>query len=754
MREALSFFGLCVVGALFLSCAADTKGSASSAADATEEEEDEDADATEVPRDWFVAQRAFPGTSIDPVRRYEAFEIARAMMERDRDPRADSWSFVGPDNVGGRITDIQSSPARPERVYVAAAAGGIFRSDDRGRTIRPIFDAQATLSIGAIAVDPHDADTVWVGTGEANSSGDSYAGTGMYLSRDGGSTWRRMGLERSEHIGRIVVDPSDSRTVYVAVMGSMRIENDDRGVYRTRDMGETWERVLFTGRRVGAIDVAIDPQNPPNVYAGLWERMRDDVSFKKGGPGSGIYRSTDGGGTWTRSLSGLPAPSATSGRVGLSLCASSPRTLYSIFDDTDRNFNGVYRSDDGAATWRRVDGPSIGAIFSSYGWWFGNIRVNPTNANEVYALGLYPSRSTDGGRTWSRFGRMHADHHALLIDPTNPSFVYSGNDGGFHVSSDRGETFGAPVKMPITQFYNIAIDPADSAKIFGGAQDNGTNRTLTGGSSDWGRIFGGDGFQVIVDPVDPNTIYAESQNGGLGRSRDGGRTFSSIAPSPERTNWNTPIRLDPADHNALFFGGNRLFRSSNAGTTWNAISPDLTNGPTPARPGAGTITTFSISPGDSRTIYVGTDDGNVWVTRNGGQEWTKINRTLPHLYVTSVQADKERANRVWVTFSGFDDEPLGRVFRSDDAGATWSPIGASLPPVPVNALLRSPRRADILYVGTDVGVFMTEDAGVSWRSLGAGMPLAPVVDIIFDHRQGRLLAATHGRSIYAVSLTP
>jgi photosystem II stability/assembly factor-like uncharacterized protein len=757
MRQLSSFFALSVIGVLFTSCAADRTGQRTAAADMSEADADEDDDgdgASEVPKDWFIAQRAFPGNSIDPVRRYQAFETARSFRANDENVTGSTWSFVGPDNVGGRITDIQSSPSRPETIYVASAAGGVFRSDDHGATMRPLFDGQASLSIGAIGVDPRNADVVWAGTGEANSSGDSYPGTGIYLTRDGGTTWQRMGLEKSQHIGRIVVDPTDSSTVYVATMGSMRVEDNNRGLYRTRDMGATWDQILFTSTRVGAVDVAIDPSNPSNLYAGLWERMRDDVSFKKGGPGSGIFRSTDGGATWTRSSTGLPEPGANSGRVGLSLCAGSPRTLYSIFDDTSAGLAGVYRSDDGAVSWRRVDTQTISGLFSSYGWWFGNVRVSPTNPDHVFALGLSLVHSEDGGRTWTRSGRMHPDNHALLIDPTNPDQIYSGNDGGFHISSDRGVTWTRPVKMPITQFYNIAIDPTNSAKIYGGAQDNGTSRTTTGGASDWQAIYGGDGFQVVVDPVDTNIIYAESQNGGLGRSNDGGNNFSDIAPQPDRANWNTPIRLDPNDHNTVYFGGNRLYRSNNTGTTWNAVSPDLTNGPVATRPGFGTITTLSVSKADSHTVYVGTDDGNVWVTRTNGKDWTKISNSLPHLYVTSVQADTDDAARVWVTYSGFDDEPLGRVFRSDDAGATWRPIGAGLPPVPVNALQRSPRSPDILYVGTDTGVFMTNNAGETWTALGTGMPLVPVLDLVFDRIQGRILAATHGRSIYALSITP
>jgi photosystem II stability/assembly factor-like uncharacterized protein len=737
---------------ILVACATDMTATQNGSADLEGEDHE---DETEVPNDWFVSQRAYPHAAIDPVRRLAAFQAAQRFADEGDGAASGTWSFVGPDNVGGRITDIQSSPARPSTVYAASAAGGVFRSDDGGSSFRPVFDGQASLSIGTLAVDPRNADVVWVGTGEANSSGDSYPGTGVYLSTDGGTTWRHVGLERSEHVGRIVVDPTNSSVVYVAAMGSMRVEDENRGLYRTTDSGATWQKILYTSTRVGAIDVAVDPQNPQNLYAGLWERMRDDAEFKKGGPGSGLFRSTDGGATWARATQGLPTPSDTSGRVGLTLCAGSPRTLYSIFDDTSANFSGVYRSDDAGVTWRRTGDGGIASIFSSYGWWFGNIRVNPTNPEQVFALGLYLARSDDGGASWAKAGgRMHSDHHALFIDPTNPQRLYEGNDGGFHVSTDGSHTWVGPTKMPVTQFYNIAVDPLDSKKIYGGAQDNGTVHTTTGGISDWRPIYGGDGFQVIVDPVDTNTVYAESQNGAVGRSTDGGRTFSDIAPQATRSNWNTPIRLDPNDHQTIYFGGDQLFRSPDQGATWSAISPDLTNGPVATRPGFGTITTFSVAPTDSKTIYVGTDDANVWVTRDTGAHWTKITQGLPNLWVTSVHADSDNAAAVWVTFSGYDDAPNGRVFYSDTAGASWRPIAASLPPVPVNALARSPRGASILYVGTDTGVFSTSDAGATWRPLGTGLPLAPVLDLVLDRTAGRVLAATHGRSIYALSTTP
>jgi photosystem II stability/assembly factor-like uncharacterized protein len=614
-----------------------------------------------------------------------------------------------------------------------------------------VFDAEPTLSIGDVALDPKDPNVVWVGTGEANSSGDTFPGTGVYLSTDRGATWQQMGLADTQQIGRVVVDPTDSNTIWVAAIGNQRAKDVNRGVYRSKDKGKTWQNVLFRADDTGAIDLAIDPSAPGTVYAAFWERVRTDNARVAGGKQSGIFKTTDGGATWTQLTHGLPASASTTGRIGVSVCASQPKTVYAIFDDTKKNFNGVYRSDDGGATWARTKDKAIAQIYATYGWWFGNVRCSPTDPKTVFAVGFGVAKTTDGGKTWKdASGNMHPDNHALYIDPAKPSHVYVGNDGGFHISNDGGRTYQGPVKLPVTQFYDVSIDPNNPTHFYGGAQDNGVVRTLSAGTSNWEPIYGGDGMYTFVDPTNSSIVYAESQNGALGKSTDSGNSFNDIGPQFDRSNWNTPVHLDPKDHNTIYFGATNMFRSSDGGTTFTAFSPDLTNGPSATLPGFGTISTFDVAQADTSTVYAGTDDGNVWGTHDAGATWNKIMTGLPTRYVTRIIADPANASRVFVSFSGYGKP--GHLFQSDDAGKTWKAIDAGLPQVPVNVILRDPKSATALYVGTDVGVFVSQDLGATWTAISQGMPVVPVLDLALDQKTRTLLAGTHGRSMYTTKI--
>lgn len=705
-------------------------------------------DRGEVPNDWFVQQRAFPRRDLDQRARLNAFEdAARSPLAT----AASTWTFAGPDNVGGRITDIEAHPSVPGLVYVATAAGGVFRSLDGGTSFTPIFDAQPSLSIGDIALDPRDPNVVWVGTGESNSAGDTYPGSGVYVSRDRGATWTSMGLVDTQQIGRVVVDPTSSDTIWVAALGNMRTADANRGVYRSTNGGRSWENVLFRASDAGAIDLAVDPSSPSTVYAAFWEHVRTPDTRVAGGVNSGLFKSSNGGGTWSQLTTGLPASVATTGRIGLSVCASSPRTLYAIFDDTKANFNGVYRSDNGGMSWARTKDRALKNLYSTYGWWFGNVRCSPTDPNTAFALGFGIAKTSNGGGTWTgATGQMHPDQHAMFIDPHDAQHLFVGNDGGFHVSKNGGRSYVGPSRLPATQFYDLAIDPRHPNRLYGGAQDNGVVRTTSGGTSDWAAIYGGDGMMTVLDPVDPNVIYSEAQNGAIGKSTDGGKTFSDLSPTFDRANWNTPIHLDPTDHNVLFFGGNKLLRSADAGSSFQAISPDLTSGVSPGLPGFGTITTFDVSRVDHKTIYVGTDDANVWVTRDAGVHWQTIASGLPKRYVTRVVADSVNPSHVFVTLSGYGTD--GHLFASDDAGATWRRLDAALPQVPVNVVVQDPSSVSTLFVGTDVGVFTSADAGQTWQAMRTGMPVVPVLDLALDAGSRRLVAATHGRSMYATHL--
>lgn len=715
---------------------------------------DDDRDAP-YPNDWFIAQRAFPASDIDQKVRLSAFADA-AKLVRSTASVGDAWTFLGPDNVGGRITAVASPLGHPERIFVGTANGGVFRSMDSGTTWNPVFGDQASLSIGAIAIDPSNASRIWVGTGEANSSGSTYPGTGIYRSDDGGATWNHMGLLASHHIGRITVAPNDSSTVFVAALGNLFAASAERGVYVTHDGGTTWALSLHTTDLAGAVDVAVDPQHPQVVYAALWHRLHQADHFISGGPGSGVYRSTDGGVHWQQVTAGLPVSGDTTGRIGLAVSPTKSGVVYVVYDDTATHFNGVYRSDDSATTFTRTNDGALANMFATYGWWYGNIRVDPTNPDVVFVVGFTAFRSLDGGNSWQDIGSsVHADMHDLAIDPASPEHLLLADDGGLFTSVDRGATWSGPATLPNTQFYSVAVDPKSSGRVYGGAQDNGTVATFTGQTSDWTAVYGGDGFQVQIDPVDASVAYAEYQNGALARSTDGGRTFSTIGPTVERANWNTPIILDPNDHKTLFYGANKLWKSTDGGDTWAAVSPDLSVGA--RRPQdtlvLGTITAIAVAKANSQIIYCGTDGGRLWLTKNGGSTWSAVNATLPERWVTSLAVDPVNAGRLVVTLSGYrTSDRLSHVYASDDFGTTWKAIDGGLPEVPVNVVRLDPTRRQMLYVGTDAGVYVTSDFGAHWSPLGTGLPLAPVMDLAIDSVGSRIVAATFGRSMWAISL--
>jgi photosystem II stability/assembly factor-like uncharacterized protein len=549
------------------------------------------------------------------------------------------------------------------------------------------------------------------------------------------------------------VDPSDSDRVFVAVLGSMWSTNPERGVYRTTDAGASWLQVHALNDSTGAIDVVVHPTDSNLVYAAMWERTRASDNLNYGGDGSGIWRSTNGGDTWSELTSGLPAGSSV-GRVGLSLAVSSPSTLYAIYADASPGFfMGVYKTTNGGDTWTQTNDNALSNVYSSFGWWFGNIRVDPTNANRVFVLGLSYYRTTNGGSSWSNTGSaMHVDHHgqAFAADGT----IYEGNDGGVYRSTNGGTAWTKLPDLPLTQFYTVEIDHQLPLRRYGGTQDNGTNRTLTGGDNDWSGILGGDGLYCQVDPVNNAFIYAEWQYGNLYRSSDGGNNFSNISSGLSgRKNWNMPVMLDPSDPATVYTGTQWVYRSTNRGSSWSAISPDLTDGPSGGNNTYATITTVAVAESDPDVVWAGTDDSNVWVTTNGGTTWTKVDGALPERWVTRVAIDPNDATVSYVTISGFRwDDPLPHVFRSTDFGASWTDISGNLPEVPVNDIVVDPQASSQLWIATDFGVYGTSSLGASWSALGTGLPNAVVTDLELHDPTRTLTAATFGRSMWTIDV--
>jgi len=776
----------------------------------------------------------------------------RLEMEKASPLQGLRFRSVGPEIQGGRIVDIEGIPSRPDSLLVAFASGGLWRSDNRGGSWTPLFDRESSMTIGDIAVADTDAQVVYVGTGENNSSRTSYAGTGIFKTTDGGRTWANVGLNDSHHIGRIVVDRANPSVLYVAALGHLYTENAERGVYKSSDAGQTWQRVLFVDERTGAIDVVQHPTRPEVLYAATWERARTAGNFLESGPGSGVWRSTDSGRTWSRLAGGLPS-GATVGRIGLDVSPARPEIVYAVLDNqtlrpesepldedtpsgdlTARRLRAlsaesfgrledaiiarflkanefpkaltarslkrdvkagkitvadivayvqdanrdlferetvgpeVFRSDDGGGTWKRTHDGRLGKVYYSFGYYFGRVHVDPTNADRVYFGGVPFLGSVDGGRTWRGLDErgVHVDHHALFIDPRAPNRLALGNDGGLNLSFDHGETWSKVNNVPVGQFTTLALDNAEPYNILGGLQDNGVMRgpsTYTVGKSDpaaWKSIYGGDGSATVPDPKDPNIVYTAYQFGNASRlnlktgEREKIRPRHELSASkkerPLRYNWIAPIVMSPHSRDILYFGANRLYRSFDRGDTWTAISESLTTDAEQGDVPFGTLTSVAESPKRFGILYAGTDEGKVWGSRDGGITWSDLSDGLASSrWVTRVIASEHDEGTVYVAQNGYrNDDFAPYVFRSTDYGRTWVSLAAGLPAEPVNTVREDPKAAHLLYVGTDAGVFVSLDRGAEWTALTGGLPHVPVHDVAVHPREGDLVVATHGRSVY------
>jgi photosystem II stability/assembly factor-like uncharacterized protein len=708
-----------------------------------------------------------------------------------------SWTALGPKSAGGRIETVDCPPDSPGTIYVGAGSGGVWKTVNGGMTWTPLFDRGPTVAIGDLAVSPSDPDIVWVGTGESLMARSSFAGQGVFRSADGGRTWESRGLEDTHHIGRIVIDPRDPDRVFVAAIGHQYTFNEERGVFMTADGGRTWTKSLFIDQRTGVVDLVMDPADGRVLYAAAWERDRKAWDNTVCGPGSGIFKTTDGGASWTRLKNGLPAgPSI--GRIGLDVCPAAPGVVYAVIDNltpvparAGRKASPVpaggevYRSDDHGDTWRKVNegDPAAGT-----GYAFGDIRVSPKDANVVYVLGVGLVRSADGGRTFARVDgpvvrlsplptrALHLDQHELWIDPRDPDRLVLGNDGGLFVSNDGGRAWLHLNNLPVTEFYAAFAGPGSPYPIYGGTQDNAALRgrsdrrlddaALDGWSHLWIDLWGGgDSFFTFPDPADPDVVYYEQQFGDLKRKdmRTGRTAF--IRPQPEkgkapyRFNWMTPFLISVHDPAILYCGAERMFRSGDRGGHWTVLSSDLTTAPGPDRQGDvpfGTITTIAESPLAKGLLFVGTDDGNVWMTADDGVSWIPIDAGLPRKWVSRLEASAHDAERVYVALTGYrEDDFRTYLFRSGDRGRTWESISQDLPQESVNVIREDPEKPGLLYIGTDQGgVHASADNGSTWSSLCADLPPAAVHDLAVQRDEDELVAATHGRGVFVLDIAP
>jgi photosystem II stability/assembly factor-like uncharacterized protein len=699
--------------------------------------------------------------------------------------RSLAFRSIGPAVMSGRISDIAVvvDPKAPRArigsvIYVAAATGGVWKTTNAGVNWAPVFDSVRTGSVGAVAVAPSDPNVVWVGTGEANNMRSSSWGTGVYKSSDAGKTWSAAMLPTSQHIGKIVIDPRDANVVYVAAVGPLWAPGGERGLFKTTDGGKTWTNLKEISKYTGFTEIAMDPSNPDVLYAASLERERREYGFLPGGPETGIFKTTDAGHTWTQLKEGLPTGDL--GRIGLSVCKSKPMTVYATIH-AKPPAAGLYRSEDGGATWKQMNDQDGTA------WYYSQVRCDPTNPDHVIQLNAQSRESKDAGKTLTPFaaGGVHSDHHALWIGDDDPDHMILGGDGGVYTSYDAGRTWDHTESIVAGQFYAIAVDDAQPFyNVYGGLQDNqtwgGPSRTRTTfgpTNADWFRMAGGDGFYAVPDPLDNSLVYAESQQGGVVRYDERTGQTKNIRPAPKpgerfRFNWSAPILPSKHDVKSVFMAAQFVFRSTDRGDSWEKISPDLTRGidrnKLPMRGAVpdstvlgrneGTaefsnISTIDQSPLKKDLLVVGTDDGLIQVTHDGGKTWTKTDKfpNAPETtFVSRVVWSSAAEGTIYATLDGHrgnDFKPY--VVKSTDFGATWTSITSNLPDGGAVQVIREhPRQPNLLFVGTEFGAYFTVDGGAHWTQLKSGIPGVPVHDMQIQARANDLVVGTHGRGIF------
>jgi photosystem II stability/assembly factor-like uncharacterized protein len=693
---------------------------------------------------------------------------------------------IGPAIMMGRIDDLAVVESDPKTIYLGAATGGVWKSTDTGMTWKPLFDKESNMSIGALAIAPSDPSIVWAGTGEANNRQSSSWGDGVYKSTDGGHTWTHMGLDDTQAIGRIVIDPTNPEVVYVAALGHLWGPNAERGLFKTTDGGKTWQKALFINDDTGVSDVAIDPHSSNILYAAAYERRRTVWGFNGGGPNGGVYRTTDAGATWKKLTGGLPEGDV--GRIGLSVYRKDPNIVYA---EVQAAKGGIFRSEDKGLTWKKMSSTDPRPSY------FSQIRIDPNNDLRIWLGGVNLYYSDDGGKTFNtrRVREVHSDFHAIWIDPNNSNDMLVGCDGGVYVSRDSGLAWDHLNVVPLGQIYEVGYDNQQPYHVCGGFQDNaewcGPSRTwfLRGiVNSDWTMVGGGDGFYVKPDPSDPETVYTESQDGGLIRRNlrtNEARSIRPVPPSstdpPYRFNWNSPLIISTHNHNTIYYGGNYVFKSTDRGDTWTRLGPDLTNnvdrntlpilGKVPTKDTLSlndgvewwpSITAIAESPLNAEVLWAGTDDGNLQVTRDGGRNWSNVASRVPGVpkgtYVSRILASKYEAGTAFVAFDGHRSNDFHvYLFKTTDYGQSWHSIANGLPESggTIHVIRQHPSDPNLLFAGAEFGAYFSIDGGEHWSQLKMGLPNVRVDDIQIQPRENDLILGTHGRSIYILDdLTP
>ncbi len=752
---------------------------------------------------------AAPAVAADGAFRLKAWDTFVSM--RGHSPFKDlKWQFIGPTSISGRVVDVAvaNRKGRTRAIYVATASGGLWKTENEGTTFEPVFEQAASVQGGNVEVAPSNPDIVWFGTGEANIFRSSNAGVGIFKSVDGGKTWQHMGLTGTYTIPRIVIHPTNPDIVYVAAGGHEWTDNEERGVFKTTDGGKTWAKVLYVNAKTGANDLVMDPSDPNVLYATTWQRIRqkwNDPRTLAGYTGSGIWKTADAGQTWTPIDEGLPVPDHR-GRIGIDIARSNPNVLYAFVDNYEiaheakpgdldsygRQKQGtirgaeIYRSDNKGQSWRKVSESNafMERAAATYGWVFSQVRVDPTDENVVYFQGLMLNQSTDGGRTFKNLRGMHTDHHALWIDPDNPDNLIDGNDGGVVMSYDRGRTWRLFTdNLPVATFFNVEFDNGTPLRVYGSVQDHGSYRAVVDLSKGRDKIptqpfeetLGGEGTTHAIDKSTNDFIYASSFYGNLDRAdltkpgrptRWGTTPFevTNIVPKAGpgepslRGQWMAPTIVSPHDPNVLYHGMQYVFRSLYRGDTWERISPDLTGndpkmfGDIPYQ----TLFALAESPMRFGLLYAGTDDGRLWMTRDGGKAWTELTANLPQKkWISRVTPSAFEEGTVYVTQNGKrDDDFAAYIYKSTDFGKTFTSVVGNIPAGPVNVIREDPANPKILYVGTDMGVYVSTDGGAHWNVLGGNLPQVFVLDLNIQPRDRLIAIATHGRGVWVMDAVP
>ncbi len=718
-----------------------------------------------IPSDEFFLQRAYPDRKFN----FNAYEkalkdVKQTSLNRSNIPDGfdTPWTVQGPGNIGARINVMAVHPTNEAIIYAGFSQGGLWKTTDGGINWKPIFDDQVFLAIGEIVLDPNNPDIVYVGTGDPNISGYPFIGDGIYRSLDAGETWQHLGLTDQRIISKISIDPSDSNTIYVASMGLPFERNEERGLYKSMDGGQTWNQILFINNETGITDLIMDTTNPSTLYAATWTRIRNNQESLLTSTEAKIYKTTDGGETWDALSGGLPQEKMC--RIGLAISEQNTDHLFAIYVDTTYQLHHIYKSIDAGMNWDTLNTSSNSGMsdnaLGGFGWYFAKIAVNPNDEDDIFLLGVDLWRSVDGGQSWD-LGTppwwqydVHADKHDLVFGPNESIFL--GTDGGAYKTTVFGEEWTDIENIPTTQFYRVAYNPHLPELYYGGAQDNGTTDGNAETINDWGRIYGGDGFQTRFNPDNSNIMYAETQRGNIVYSSNGGINFQGGTDGigEEDRNWDMPYIISPHNSYTLYTGTNQVYRTTVAGQPeWESISEDLTDSDTTISR-YHNITTIDESPLVEGLLYVGTGDANVHRSDDGGLNWLPIFDSLPNHYVTAIHASPINEDVVFVSHSGYrNNDNTARIHRSDDRGENWYSIAGDLPDIAINDVLVLPNYQDsVLFVATDGGVYASINAGEDWDRLGDGMPIVPVYDIEWNEYKNEVFAGTFARSIMSFPL--